>query len=547
MSTKNPVAIQRRSLDAFFSATVSSYPDRPALHVSGRSLSYRELNTESEWAERTLSAANRGGRRCNIGLVYAKSALSYAAILAIMRSDNVYIPLNPKLPADRLLRIIEDADIKTLIVDTSDVLSDGVSGALRQARPLQIIVGTGNSSSSFDSALRAAPQHRVWPIAKVDGVTDAPPAGYSDASAADATALSYIIYTSGSTGLPKGVAITRESACRCIEKLHEMFATHAEDRFTQFSALSFDVSVADLFLCWKSGGTLYVPAHSDELVPLRFAASHGITVWSSVPSIANFLLKLGLLSRNALPSIRLSFFAGEALPTELAHAWSVAAPNSRIFNIYGPTECTIFSTCYEHRSQSHASNGVVPIGLPLPGLRYLIVDDGRVVDGDDIPGELWLSGDQVAKGYWNNPTATQKAFVRFPSDEPAADIWYRTGDLVSRQRDSGLSFRGRLDRQVKLRGYRVELQEVESVLRDISGCTLAAVVPVRNTGGICEKIVAYCDSLNADEVTVKARCLTRLPQYMVPERIFRLDSLPLSDHGKVDYLALAARAENWPT
>jgi acyl-CoA synthetase (AMP-forming)/AMP-acid ligase II len=176
-------------------------------------------------------------------------------------------------------------------------------------------------------------------------------------------------------------------------------------------------------------------------------------------------------------------------------------------------------------------------------LRHLIVDEGRVVQADDVPGELWLSGDQLASGYWNNPAATQAAFVRFPGDDPHAQVWYRTGDLVSLHGDIGLSFRGRLDRQVKLRGYRVELQEVESALRDVIGCTLVAVVPVRNAGGICEKMIAYCDSLSADEVTIKSRCLTRLPQYMVPERIFPLETFPLSDHGKVDYLALAARME----
>jgi acyl-CoA synthetase (AMP-forming)/AMP-acid ligase II len=275
---------------------------------------------------------------------------------------------------------------------------------------------------------------------------------------------------------------------------------------------------------------------------LSFAASHGITVWSSVPSLSNFLLKLGLLKSNVMPQLRLSLFCGEALPSELAQAWVTAAPRTRVINLYGPTECTIFATYHEYRSQEATTQAVVPIGNPLPGMQCLVVDDGRVVEEDDVPGELWLSGDQLAGSYWKNPTATRNAFVRFPPDRPEAAVWYRTGDLVSRHGDVGLSFRGRLDRQVKLRGYRVELQEIESAVREAVGCTLVAVIPVRNTGGICERIIAYCDKLSADEATIKDRCASRIPRYMVPDRIIALDTFPLSTSGKIDYLALAARS-----
>ena len=127
------------------------------------------------------------------------------------------------------------------------------------------------------------------------------------------------------------------------------------------------------------------------------------------------------------------------------------------------------------------------------------------------------------------------------ADNASANVWYRTGDLVSRSAHTGLVFRGRLDRQVKLRGHRIELQEIEAVLRDVIGCTLVAIVPVRSAGGICEKIFAYCDELHSDEATIKERCLSRIPRYMVPDRILKLDSFPLGSSGKIDYSALAAR------
>jgi non-ribosomal peptide synthetase component F len=423
---------------------------------------------------------------------------SYAAVIAIMRANCVYVPLNPKAPAERLLKTIDDAGIEGVIVDTTDALTGEVTDALRRSQHLHIITNDGHSFPSLDRSHAS-----------------------SDGTLVTSPRLAYIIYTSGSTGEPKGVAIAHESACHCMEKLHQLFEANERDRFTQFSALSFDYSLVELFVCWKAGGALYVPAASEALVPLSFAVTHEITVWFSVPSLASFIVKLGLLKRNVLPSVRLLLFGGEALPFELAQVWAAAAPFSRILNLYGPTEVTIVSTYREYQRQSGSRSGTVPIGLPLPGLHYMIVDDGRAVEMDDVPGELWSQ-----------------------LDDTLPRVWYRTGDLVSRQSGVGVSFRGRIDRQVKLRGFRVELQEIESVLRDVIGCALVAVVPVRNAGGMCERIFAYCDRLSSDEATIKCRCLSRIPPYMVPERILELDTFPISAHGKIDYVALGARMAN---
>jgi D-alanine--poly(phosphoribitol) ligase subunit 1 len=498
----------RRSLDVFFSKSAQRFPSRPALYAAGQLWSYGQLDAESA---KIAAALNMQG--ANIGLLYARSAFSYAAILAIMRSGNVYVPLNPKMPAQRLLRMIEDAGIQTLIVDTAEGLSEGVAETLKQCPFLRVLTQESDTGPASGKA----------PTNPSNG-------------------LAYIIYTSGSTGTPKGVAVTHESACRCIEKSQCVFGISERDRFTQFSALSFDVSILDLFLCWKSGATLYVPEASEAMVPLKFATTHGITVWSSVPSLANFLLKLQLLKPNALRCVRLFLFCGEALPAELARALMQAAAESRIFNLYGPTECTIFATYYEYDRESGPRSGIVPIGAPLPGVSCKIVDEGHAVDLEDVPGELWLAGDQLAREYWNNPASTRAAFVRRRFDDTGPDIWYRTGDLVCQRKESGLSFRGRLDRQIKLRGFRIELQEIESALRDVIGCALVAVIPVRNSGGICEKIIAYCDSLGADEAMIKSRCLNRIPSYMVPDRIVALDTFPLNESGKINYMALAARA-----
>lgn len=526
--------LSSRSLDEYFSASVRKHAARPALYLGGKTYSYRELGEKSAAIEQRILAAGFHGKQNNIGVLYARSAFAYAAIIAIMKTGNVYVPLNVNTPADRLLKILTDANIEALVIASGDPLPHALLSVLQTCKALHVIAERA-TSAQIPSA------HFAW---LVDNASSRPNnlLRVADHSISLASRLAYIIYTSGSTGEPKGVPITHDSACRCIEKLHGLFDTHEHDRFTQFSALSFDVSIMDIFLCWKSGATLYVPAASENLVPLTFVATHKITVWSSVPSLANILLKLKLLKGSCLRHIRLSLFCGEALPRELANAWATAAPSSRIFNLYGPTEATIVSTYYEYRQSDGCGYGIVPIGTPLANLCCAIVADGELVETENTSGELWLSGDQLAGGYWNNPSATAAAFVQLPSDTIPGRTWYRTGDLVIRTRDDGLSFLGRIDRQVKLRGHRVELQEIESALRDVTGCTLVAVVALRSAGGICEKIVAYCDEINGDEAAIKSGCLARLPRYMVPDQIYQLTTFPLNANGKIDYVELTARS-----
>jgi D-alanine--poly(phosphoribitol) ligase subunit 1 len=523
ISVRGSLPVAPRSLDDLFTESARMYPERPALDISNRSWTYSELDRESRRIEQSLETSGLVGKGCNIGLLYARSAFSYAAMIAIMRTGNVYVPLNRKAPKERLSRIIDDAGIAVLIIDANERLDTGAMTTLRQAAALRLVGSSCEHGVRFDAPLP--------PTEAVGGV--------SLVCARVPARLAYIIYTSGSTGLPKGVAVKHESVVSCMDRLQKLFATCERDRFAHFSPLSFDGSIFDVFLCWRSGAALCVPEFSETLVPFDFAVTREITVWGSVPSLANFLLKLQLLKAGSLPRIRLSFFFGEALPYELVEAWNIAAPHSRIFNLYGPTEFTICATYYECDRSGGSRHGTVPIGIALPGQQCMIVEEGRVVLEDDVPGELWLGGDQLAAGYWNNPAATRAAFVPFPPNDPQAPLWYRTGDLVSQRRSVGLTFRGRVDRQVKLRGFRIELQEIESVLRDVTGCALVAVIPLRGTAGICERIVACCDAMNCDEAIIKARCLDRLPPHMVPERIFKLDSFPLSDHGKIDYRSLA--------
>jgi D-alanine--poly(phosphoribitol) ligase subunit 1 len=520
----------RQSLDGFFADSAAALPDHPAIAIGTRSWSYSRMDHEVRSVEQSLRIAGLDRAQLNVGLCYGRSILSFAAVLALMRSANVYVPLNPQTPAERLAAMIEDANLRAILIDASAEAAAEIGHVLQSAHDAGIpVLYAGPGETSY--AIRLPPSRQECGWRKIESL----PSTSSEQ-------LAYIIYTSGSTGTPKGVAIAHDAAARCIDRLQQLLETDSSDRFAQFSPLSFDFSIIEMFLAWKSGGTLHVPAAFELLAPLRFAQLRRISVWSSVPSIVSFMSKLGLLTENVLPDVRITLFGGEALPRELAHAWSAAAPGSRVVNLYGPTEVTICSTFHELGSEIGAQSSIVPIGVPFPGIKVMIMDDGRPVTAFDSPGELWLGGEQLAVGYWNKPAATRTAFVQYPGADGLQETWYRTGDLVSQQAGVGLIFRGRIDRQIKLRGHRVELQEVESAVRTVTGSTCVAVVPQPTRSGMCEKIVAFCDCLEPDEATVKLRCAELIPRYMVPDRVLRVESFPLNTHGKIDYRALTSHA-----
>lgn len=522
--------MSRRGLDRFFAESARLYADRPALCIGERRWTYDALRRECDAIRRRLEAIGLAGMQANIGVLSAKSLVSYASIIATMESDNVYVPLNPKFPVVRLLKIIEDAGIETMIID-----ADSVSAAAPLLREIE-----------FSNLI--LPDSDVNPFADLGGASTRVPWGEHEPDLHEAASpeaptsrparFAYMMYTSGSTGGPKGVAVTHDNACAFVERAFRLFETDCTDRFTQIFELSFDLSICDIFLCWRSGGCLCVPLPEDRLIPLDFVRRNEISVWGSAPSLASNMQMLNVLKKGTFPSLRLSWFCGEALPAELAHAWSEAAPASSVYNVYGPTETTIFVTSYRYEPDKSPTTGVVPIGDVLPGLDYLVIDDGRPATGI---GELWLSGDQIVPGYWNRPDATAASFVKRPGSER---MWYRTGDLARVDDRFGLMFHGRIDRQVKMRGNRVELQEIESTVRRAVGCATVAVIPVFSENQICTRLVAFCDKMDGGEAAAKKACARELPPYMIPEEFIELDRFPHNSNGKLDYKELSDRVAN---
>lgn len=504
---------------------------RPAIFVAGRTWSYEELRVAQRNICNTLTAQGISGQR-TVGVLATKSMLAYTSLLGIMESGNTYVPMAPKFPVERLVQILAEAALVALVVENASLEK---AAELLQQCSAELVVLLPETEVLPDSLSRLK-RHRF-----VVGQSE------SDVTSAEKVRVSvpvdhnaYLLFTSGSTGRPKGVPVTHANACACIEATSRRFPIFESDRVTQFAELTFDISIGEMFLSWKAGACLYVPQNSELLIPNEFVKRHTLTVWSSVPTLANNARAVGVLKPGSLPSLRLSLFCGEPLAKELAEAWAKAASASEVVNLYGPTEASIFATSYVYDGSSNTN--IVPLGVGLDQMECRVVDENNEDVAEGVVGELLLAGPQVVAGYWKSTEATSKAF-RLLRGHNGDLVWYHTGDLVSSRSDCGLLYHGRKDRQIKLRGYRVELMEIESVLKDVTGAEVVATVPILLRDGRYEEIVAYCNRLNIDEASVKNQCRVHLPDYMVPRRIIGLEEFPINDNGKIDYRTLAVRAE----
>jgi non-ribosomal peptide synthetase component F len=302
-----------------------------------------------------------------------------------------------------------------------------------------------------------------------------------------------------------------------------------------------------MFVAWERGACVCCPSAKEKLLPASYLADSRLTIWFSVPSTGILLLRLRKLAAGSYPDLRLSLFCGEALPAELARSWSRAAPNSRIENLYGPTELTIACTAYAwdpERSPAECEQGLVPIGHPCPGMTALVVDESlREVAPGEV-GELLMSGPQLSLGYWNDPERTAAAFLTPPGRQ---ELFYRTGDRVRRPRGSApLVYLGRIDNQIKVQGYRVELEEIEAALRESAGVELAAAVGWPATASGADGITAFLPAEAGDLAAIRARLQARLPPYMLPREILLLPEFPRNANGKVDRGALRELLERRP-
>ncbi|GAA3266053.1 amino acid adenylation domain-containing protein [Dactylosporangium vinaceum] len=499
------------TLHTWFRDQALAQPDAPALEVAGRTLSYRELLDVSERLAARLRAAV-GGPPTAVGLLASRSLAAYAGYLAALRLGAVVVPLNPRFPLARNELICSKSTVDVLVLDHAQT---------------DLTVGT------------------AVPLVGDRWDADLPAAG-ADPYQGTPDDVAYTLFTSGSTGVPKGVPIRHRNVGPYLRHCVERYAVGPGCRLSQTFDLTFDPSVFDLFVAWSAGATLVVPQPDEILQPARFVRDKRITHWFSVPSVVSLARRMRQLRPNSMPDLRWSLFAGEQLTLDQAAAWAAAAPGSTVENLYGPTELTI--TCVGYRLAAEVaawprtSNGTVPIGRPYPHLEGIaLAEDGRV--GDD--GELCVRGPQRFDGYLDPAhdvgrfvTVRDGLSVPSTAPTPASTDWYRTGDRV-RLEDGAWVHVGRIDDQIKVSGYRIELAEIEAVLRGHPGVLDAVVLALPDGNDSVALQALYCGD-GVEEADVAMTLQRQLPSYMLPGRYLRVDGFPVNASGKVDRSRLAA-------
>lgn len=333
----------------------------------------------------------------------------------------------------------------------------------------------------------------------------------------------YVVWTSGSTGEPKGVPVRHESVLRYVRIMSGELHVKPGDRLTQMHDFRFDFHVHDVWVALSNGACLYPVPRTQRLSPARFLRDHRITHFACVPSVITQMRKLGHLEDVAYPHLRSALFCGEALHAEQAKAFQRAAPYAILRNMYGPAEATVGVSTYVWHEHSHDDcvDDIVPIGYMFPGVDYRIVGD-----------ELQLRGTQVFDGY-----------VGGDGSEFAGDGWYRTGDLVMEEVDGLLHFRGRKDRQVQVRGHRVELAQVEAVIREESGALEVVCAPLRDDVGNVTGLSAYVEHEGPSPSALADAVAERLPGYKCPRYYQFVARLPRNRNGKVDRKRIAELAD----
>ncbi len=503
-------------------------PEATAVVCQGRSLSYSEL---AEQAARLASCLRQSpdwprqnGRIPRVGLLASRGVDACVALIGASWSGATYVPISMKQPEERILGLFEQCELSAIVTD--DQGAKLLNERLLAACP-PLVIHTGQ--------MRLDAQANVNFSLKLLELSDLPPVRPEEPARLEATDTAYIIFTSGTTGVPKGVMISAGCARNYTTMIAEHLGLRADDRALETCELSFDFSVHNMFSTWQAGAALHILPATTVMNAVKFARNSGLTVWNSVPSLASMLRHVKALAPDSLASLRVTVFGGEQLPANTVTAWQSAAPNSRIFNLYGPTEATVFCTGHAVEEQLQLTPGrdVISIGTALPGNEAMIVDENDQPVTDGTSGELLIGGCQLADGYLGAPDLTAR---RFPTLN--GKRWYRTGDLALRNAGGDYYCLGRIDNQVKVMGYRVELEEIDAHLRTVSGADVVGSIAWPVTDGGARGIVSFVHAASIDSEQIIDTLKSRIPSYMVPSRVIALKEMPLSNNGKVNRHAL---------
>jgi amino acid adenylation domain-containing protein len=493
--------LPRKSIHQLFSEQAKITPNKMAVVSTEQSITYEILENRSNLlAYRLIHSGICKGQI--VAICMDRSVELIISLYAILKSGATYLPIDSSYPLDRIDFLIRDSDAVGVIYDsTSSFIFDNSFSDLLKIQESNNIEDEQNTID--------------FPLINAD-ITPA-----------------YLMYTSGSTGNPKGVLVTHENVINhnfFVKKAYQITST---DNILQFSSISFDIFVEEVFPALMSGATI-VMMDSKEYRDLNYLKKmievHSITVLNLPTSYWHALSDENFSHTN----IRLLIIGGEKAEYYHYRRWLSNNQNIKVINTYGPTETTVISLWYEINENNLETD--IPIGKPIDNTIALVLDEYQQIVPDGLIGELYIGGKGVSKGYWKNDHLTQKCFIKNPFGE---GVLYRTGDRVKRRLDGNLIYLGRMDQQVKIRGYRIEPSEVEMVLLSCEGVKDVAVV-VQDRGGVKQLVAFYTLENNVflDEDSIRYHLKKRLPEYMIPVHYKKLSEIPLNINGKKDYKLL---------
>ncbi len=505
------------------------FPENEAVRFSGRSLTYAELKQRTDRLAAVLieRGVSRGDR---VGIYLKKSLESIVAIYGILKAGAAYVPLDPFAPTARLSFVLRDCDVHHLI--TTDDQMPFVVEMMEQGAELEHLIGVSSENAALAEAI-------AWEEVYATPVDSLPNVGTIEQD------LAYILYTSGSTGDPKGIMHTHRSGLSFAQWAAETYGLQPEDRLSNHAPLHFDLSTFDIFAASLAGATTVVIPEPLTKFPAslsRLIESEKITVWYSVPfALIQMLLRGGIEQRD-FSSLRWLLFAGEVFPTKHLRQLMSKLPNVKFSNLYGPTETNVCT--YYHVETLPDTDEPIPIGIVCENAEALVVDaDDQPVSRGEV-GELLIRGPIVMRGYWAQPEKTERGFFKRKVFDYLEDIFYRTGDLVQQQEDGNFKYLGRKDHQIKTRGYRVELGEIETALVSYELVEEAAVYPIPDGQGsnLIEAAITVKNGADISIEQLEEHIAKRLPSYAMPANIIITDSFPRTSTGKINRRELQSQA-----